>query len=70
MQFWGIAWHHLPLACRSIIEHVARVLQEEGSDSWWSKKENDLLPPALVEELQKNGKSLPKKVSPVPLPQG
>uniref|UniRef100_A0A0P4W8B8 isoleucine--tRNA ligase n=1 Tax=Scylla olivacea TaxID=85551 RepID=A0A0P4W8B8_SCYOL len=52
-----------PIVDRSIIQHVAKVLEEEGSDSWWSKGENDLLPPALIEKLQKNGKPLPKKGS-------
>lgn len=48
---------------RSIIEHVAGVLEREGSDSWWSKGEDELLPPTTVEELKNNGKPLPKKVS-------
>ena len=63
----GITFH---FSYRSIVQHVAKVLEEEGSDSWWSKGENDLLPPALIEKLQKNGKPLPKKVSLVLLAHG
>lgn len=52
-----------PIVERSIIEHVAGVLEREGSDSWWNKGEEELLPPAFVEKLKKNGKPLPKKGS-------
>ncbi|KAF2352191.1 Aminoacyl-tRNA synthetase class Ia [Trinorchestia longiramus] len=44
-----------------IVEHVACIIEREGSDAWWERSEKDLLPLAVVHDYERRGQPLPKK---------
>ncbi|KAK3863972.1 hypothetical protein Pcinc_030300 [Petrolisthes cinctipes] len=50
-----------PITNRHIVEHVAGVLEAEGSDAWWRLSDDKLLPPDLVKQMKEEGRPLPNK---------
>ncbi|XP_033116183.1 isoleucine--tRNA ligase-like [Anneissia japonica] len=40
-----------PLLTRDSVNHVVSLIKEHGSDCWWDKPMNDLLPKSVIEKV-------------------
>ena len=60
-RFWGVPLPVMydrkgePVVEEGIIEHVIRLVEKEGSDAWWEKSEEELLPEEKREEGKREG---------------